>query len=70
MVYSREIVGWTLYKRLTKELVAHALLKALEKREPEPGGLYSIQIRSLEPVCQPQSVQDIKWMANTSDHEQ
>jgi putative transposase len=39
-VYNREIVGWTLYKRLTKELVANALLKALEKREPEPGLIF------------------------------
>ena len=35
-VYSREIVGWTLYKRMTKELVVNALLKALEKRDPPP----------------------------------
>jgi putative transposase len=39
-VYNREIVGWTLYKRLTKELVAHALLKALEKRNPKPGLIF------------------------------
>ena len=39
-VYTREIVGWTLYTRLTKELVAHALLKALEKRDPEPGLIF------------------------------
>ena len=39
-VYSREIVGWTLYKRMTKELVANALLKALEKRDPEPGLIF------------------------------
>jgi len=38
-VYCREIVGWTLYKR-TKELVANALLKALEKRDPEPGLIF------------------------------
>ena len=36
-VYNREIVGWTLYKRMTKELVANALLKALAKRDPQPG---------------------------------
>ena len=39
-VYNREIVGWTLYKRMTKELVANALLKALEKRAPEPGLIF------------------------------
>ena len=39
-VYNREIVGWTLYKRMTKELVANALLKALEKRDPEPGLIF------------------------------
>jgi transposase InsO family protein len=39
-VYNREIVGWTLYKRMTKELVANALLKALAKRAPEPGLIF------------------------------
>jgi transposase InsO family protein len=39
-VYNREIVGWTLYKRMTKELVVNALLKALEKRDPEPGLIF------------------------------
>jgi len=39
-VYNREIVGWTLYKRMTKELVINALLKALEKRDPEPGLIF------------------------------
>jgi putative transposase len=39
-VYNREIVGWTLYKRMTKELVTNALLKALEKRDPEPGLIF------------------------------
>jgi transposase InsO family protein len=39
-VYNREIVGWTLYKRMTKELVVNALLKALEKRAPEPGLIF------------------------------
>ena len=39
-VYNREIVGWTLYKRMTKELVANALLKALTKRDPEPGLIF------------------------------
>ena len=39
-VYNREIVGWTLYKRMTKELVANALLKALAKRDPEPGLIF------------------------------
>ena len=39
-VYNREIVGWALYKRMTKELVANALLKALDKRDPEPGLIF------------------------------
>ena len=39
-VYNREIVGWALYKRMTKELVANALLKALAKRDPEPGLIF------------------------------
>ena len=39
-VYSREIVGWTLYKRMTKELVVNALLKALAKRDPQPGLIF------------------------------
>jgi len=39
-VYNREIVGWTLYKRMTKELVVNALLKALEKRNPQPGLIF------------------------------
>lgn len=39
-VFNREIVGWTLYRRMTKELVANALLKALEKRDPEPGLIF------------------------------
>ena len=36
----REIVGWTLYKRMTKELVANALMKAFAKRDPEPGLIF------------------------------
>jgi transposase InsO family protein len=39
-VYNREIVGWALYKRMRKELVANALLKALAKRDPEPGLIF------------------------------
>ena len=39
-VFNREIVGWTLYRRMTKELVANAVLKALEKRDPEPGLIF------------------------------
>jgi putative transposase len=39
-VYNREIVGWSLYKRMTKELVAKALLKALGKRDPVPGLIF------------------------------
>jgi transposase InsO family protein len=39
-VYNREIVGWTLYKRMTKELVVNALLKSLAKRDPQPGLIF------------------------------
>ena len=39
-VYSREIVGWTLYKRMTKELVVNSLPKALAKRDPQPGLIF------------------------------
>ena len=39
-VYNREIVGWTLYKRMTKELVVNAVLKAVEKRRPQPGLIF------------------------------
>lgn len=39
-VYNREIVGWTLHERLTKDLVASALMKALQKRDPQPGLIF------------------------------
>lgn len=35
-VFNREIVGWTLHERLKKELIVHALRKALVDREPQP----------------------------------
>ena len=35
--YSRRIVGWSLEKRMTKELVIDALRKALIKRRPDAG---------------------------------
>ena len=39
-VYNREIVGWALYERLTKDLVVKALMKALAKRNPQPGLIF------------------------------
>jgi transposase InsO family protein len=39
-VYNREIVGWALYERLTKDLVVSALMKALKKRNPQPGLIF------------------------------
>ena len=39
-VYNREIVGWALFDRLKKELVATALRKALLKRDPAPGLIF------------------------------
>ncbi len=39
-VFNREIVGWALGERLKKELVVHALRKALMDREPQPGLIF------------------------------
>jgi transposase InsO family protein len=39
-VYCRKIVGWTIDKRLNKELVITALVKALGKRKVEPGLIF------------------------------
>lgn len=36
-LYSRKIVGWSLEKRLTAELVTSALKTAIEQRKPEAG---------------------------------
>jgi putative transposase len=35
-LYSRRIVGWHIDKRLTKDLVAKALMKAINLRQPNP----------------------------------
>lgn len=35
--YSRRIVGWHIDKRLTKDLVGKALMKAVNLRQPKPG---------------------------------
>lgn len=39
-IYSRRVVGWSMGKRLEKELVIRALLMALEQRCPAPGLLH------------------------------
>lgn len=36
-LYSRRIVGWHIDRRLTKDLVAKALMKAINLRQPKPG---------------------------------
>jgi len=36
-LYSRRIVGWHIDKRLTKDLVGKALMKAINLRQPKPG---------------------------------
>jgi putative transposase len=36
-LYSRMVVGWSIGKRMTKELVIDALKKAIKRRNPEPG---------------------------------
>lgn len=36
-LYSRRIVGWHIDKRLTKDLVGKALMKAINLRQPMPG---------------------------------
>ena len=70
-VYNREIVGWTLYERLTKDLVANALMKALQKRNPQPGLIFhsdrgsqyaSYRVRSILKACQIQ-----QSMSSTGD---
>ena len=39
-VFNREIIGWALEERLKKDLVVHALRKALMDREPQPGLIF------------------------------
>jgi putative transposase len=39
-VFNREIVGWALEERLKKDLVVHALHKALMDRDPQPGLIF------------------------------
>ena len=36
-LYSRMVVGWSIDKRMTKELVINALNVAIKRRNPSPG---------------------------------
>ena len=39
-LYSRRIVGWSINKRMTRQLVINALLMAIWKRKPAPGQIF------------------------------
>lgn len=39
-VFSRQIVGWTVSNRMTKELVLSAIRKAIAQRKPQPGLIF------------------------------
>ena len=39
-LYSRRVVGWSINKRMTKQLVTNALLMAIWRRKPAPGLIF------------------------------
>ena len=39
-LYSRRVVGWSINKRMTKQLVKDALLMAIWRRKPSPGLIF------------------------------
>ena len=39
-LYSRRVVGWSINKRMTKQLVMDAVLMAIWKRKPAPGLIF------------------------------
>lgn len=39
-LYSRRVVGWSINKRMTKQLVMDAILMAIWRRKPAPGKIF------------------------------
>ena len=45
-LYSRRVVGWSIDKRMTKQLVMDAILMAIRRHKPAPGLIFHSDIGS------------------------
>jgi len=70
-LYSRQVVGWAMSTRITKELVLSAIIQAIGRRKPNPGLIFhsdrGSQYASYEVRKILQKYQIIQSMSNKGD---